>query len=278
MTFVRIIATYYCVTKDVYREAARSDLSIFDINYIIAGFIGQLYVIGFTTAIKVTIDYSKNLKRTKELEKERLKNELTFLKAQLQPHFFFNTLNSLYALVLEKSDKAPEIIIKLSEFMSYVLYSGRKRLVPIHEEVNYIQNYIELERLRFGKDLKIDFTVSDTVNGYKIPPLVLLPFVENAFKHGDTTKTLEPFLEMQISLIKNQMSFCCKNTLKQSNYVDLSDPIGGIGLANSKRRLNLLYPNRHTLNTSVTKEFYIVNLQIPLNSKSTRKGLTKENG
>ncbi len=262
MTLVRIIFTYEFVTTNVFPESEKQGNSIFDFNYILAAFIGEIYVIGFTTAIKITIDYVKNLKRTEALEKQGLKNELSLLKSQLQPHFFFNTLNNLYSLTLEKSDQAPETVVKLSEFMSYVIYQGNKKSVPIIDEIKYIQNYIDLEHLRFGDRVQVDFSLTGTIEGRKIPPLLLLQFIENAFKHGTDYELGSVILYIEINIEDNWLYFKTKN-----NKIDpeiKNTKTNGIGLKNTKRRLGLLYKNKYKLTLNKDKNYFEVNLKIPL--------------
>ena len=263
MTLLRIIVTYELVTTDIYRESDRPGTSIFDFNYVLAGFIGQLYVIGFTTAIKITIDYVRNLKKTKELEKQSLKNELSMLKSQLQPHFFFNTLNNLYALTLEKSNEAPETVIKLSQFMSYVIYQGNHKKVPLTDEITYIQNYIDLERLRFGDRVNVNFTLSGAVEEYKIPPLLLLPFIENSFKHGTYFEFKEVFLNITVCIKEDRLYFKTSNK-KCPNREETTPGTGGIGLRNTKRRLGLLYGEDYRLQIEDSGDTYTVKLNTPL--------------
>ncbi|TYP99737.1 histidine kinase [Tenacibaculum adriaticum] len=265
MTFVRIIFTYEFVTTDVYKESQRSNTSIFDFNYILAAYIGQLYVIGFTTAIKVTIDYVKNLKKTKRLEKQNLESELSMLKAQLQPHFFFNTLNNLYSLILDKSDRAEETVVKLSEFMSYIIYEGNKKEVYLLNEIKYIQNYIDLEQLRFGNRVGVDFLLTGSIESYKIPPLLLLQFIENLFKHGTDYDLGKVNLYISIEVIDSWLTFITKN--KKSgfkNFTKGSKIENGIGLKNTKRRLGLLFDNNYEFRINENEIDYEIVLKIPL--------------
>ncbi len=262
MTLVRIMFTYEFVTTNVFPESQQSKGSIFDLNYIVAAFIGEIYVIGFTTAIKITIDYVKNLRKTEELEKQGLKNELSLLKSQLQPHFFFNTLNNLYSLTLEKSDQAPETVVKLSEFMSYVIYQGNKKKVSLTNEIKYIQNYIDLECLRYGDRVNVEFSISGTILGHTIPPLLLLQFIENAFKHGTDHELGAVTISIEIVVKDSWLHFKTKNR-KKNTY---SDKVKheGIGLKNTRRRLSLLFENQYDLILNDTTTNYTVDLKIPL--------------
>ncbi|MFB9058206.1 sensor histidine kinase [Mariniflexile ostreae] len=265
MTFVRIIFTYEFITTDVFKEAERPGISVFDFNYVLAAYIGQLYVIGFTTAIKITIDYVKNLQKTKDLENQSLENELSMLKSQLQPHFFFNTLNNLYSLTLEKSNKAPETVIKLSELMSYVIYQGSKKEVPLHDEIKYIQNYIDLVLLRFGNRVNVLFSITGVMENHYISPLLLLPFIENSFKHGTDCNLDKLSLYVDIQIFKNKLIFKTRNK-KTNNYIDSNAK--GIGLKNTKRRLGLLFGDDYNLIINNTPHNYTVTLKIPLNGNN----------
>ncbi len=261
MTLVRIIFTYEFVTTDVFPESERSEDSIFDLNYIAAAFIGEIYVIGFTTAIKITIDYVKNLRKTEELEKQGLKNELSLLKSQLQPHFFFNTLNNLYALTLEKSDEAPETVVKLSEFMSYVIYQGNKKRVSLMDEIKYIQNYIDLERLRFGDRVQVEFSITGNIEGQSIPPLLLLQFVENSFKHGTDHELGKVTLSFNLEVKQYWLIFKTEN----KKHRGITEPkTQGIGLKNTIRRLKLLYESNYEFIINENETYYAITLKIPL--------------
>ena len=261
MTFIRIVITYEFVTTDIYKESDLPASSIFDFNYVLAGFIGELYVIGFTTAIKITIDYIRNLQKTKELEKQSLQHELSMLKSQLQPHFFFNTLNNLYALTLEKSNEAPETVIKLSQFMSYVIYQGNKKTVPLSDEIKYIQNYIDLEQLRFGQRVQVDFKVKGSTKNKKIPPLLLLPFIENAFKHGTHFETTPVYVSIDIEIQETTLIFKTANKKNPEKVIDKKS--SGIGLSNTKRRLGLLYGENYDLTIDEDHDIYTITLNVP---------------
>ena len=144
----------------------------------------MFYLTGFTTSIKLIKDWIQNQQLMKEKEKQYLETELNFLKAQIQPHFFFNTLNNLYSLTLKKSDQAPEIVLKLSALMSYMLYESNTPKVSLSKEITYLQNYLDLEKLRFGQRLVVTFEMEGPIEEVNIPPMILILFLENSFKHG----------------------------------------------------------------------------------------------
>ena len=144
----------------------------------------RFYLLGLTTAIHLAKEWIENQKRQSEREKIYLQTELNFLKTQINPHFFFNTLNNLYSLALNRSEQTPDVILKLSHLMSYMLYESNEARVSLEKEVNYLQDYVDLEKLRFGQRLTIRFEIEGNMEGVLIPPMILILFVENCFKHG----------------------------------------------------------------------------------------------
>ena len=199
------------------------------------------------------------------LEKEKLEAELNFLKSQIHPHFLFNTLNNLYALTLKKSVKAPEMVIQLSNLLEYTLYSGKQSEVGLDEELRQLRGYIDLEKLRFGKRLKIITEFTEDVDGKMIAPLLLLPFLENSFKHGASNDLKSPFINLAVNVKNNQLLFSLSNS-----YRSESGKFEGyqerIGLKNVKRRLDLLYPNKHSLEIVQKHDIFDVNLTLELNA------------
>jgi two-component system, LytTR family, sensor kinase len=199
------------------------------------------------------------------LEKEKLEAELKFLKSQIHPHFLFNTLNNLYALTLKKSDKAPEMVIQLSNLLEYTLYSGKETEVQLDEELKQIRGYIDLEKLRFGNRLKTNTEIAGNVDGLLIAPLLLLPFVENSFKHGASNDLKSPFIDLIVNVEENRLIFSIRNSCNgQSDKCE--EYKEGIGLKNVKRRLELLYPGKHSLGIIQKQDVFDVNLKLELSS------------
>jgi sensor histidine kinase YesM len=197
------------------------------------------------------------------LEKEKLEAELKFLKSQIHPHFLFNTLNNLYALTLKKSDKAPEMVIQLSNLLEYTLYSGKETEVGLNEELKQIRGYIDLEKLRFGDRLKITTDIEGNVDRLMIAPLLLLPFVENSFKHGASTDLKTPFIDINVIVKDNLLRFSIRNS--KGNESEKSEGYKeGIGLKNVKRRLELLYPRKHSLEIVEEHDTFSVGLTVEL--------------
>lgn len=265
IVFIRIVVTYELVTTDVYRES-NLDENLFGINYIVAAYIGELYVVGIASSVKLTKDWIVQKNRSNELEKANLETELAFLRSQVQPHFFFNTLNNLYSLTLDKSDRAPDTVLKLSELMSYVVYEAKKRKVSLVKEINHIQNYLDLERLRYGDRLDMVFEITGEIEGIEIAPVLLLPFVENSFKHGVGNQLEAIPIKISIDAKPNQLIFTVENDrLAEGESNDLISPeYHGVGLKNTKRRLEILYPNRYELSIEAVDEKFITILKIPI--------------
>ena len=181
------------------------------------------------------------------------KEELKFLKMQVHPHFLFNTLNTLYGFALKKADETPEMILKLSNLLDYILYQIDKPFVPLSEELNHIEDYISLEKMRFNESLKVDFKTNDVHLDYQIAPMLLIPFVENSFKHGSLIKGILT-ISIEVSMNGNELSFCIKN----SHTPELKET-KGIGLENIKKRLEALYPNQYSLEINqTTNEFEVI--------------------
>lgn len=258
---VRTGLNYLLVTKDIWPEA-ESAQQAFTFNHIVAVTIGELYVIALATALKLAFDWIYEMDRVKKIQELQLTTELEFLKSQIQPHFFFNTLNNLYALALEKSDAAPSVILKLSNIMEYVLYDVKESKVRLFTAINYINNYIDLERLRFGDSVKSNVDITGEIDNISIPPLLFLPFIENCFKHG-VKKNNEVKIEIEFKNIDDTfLEFTVTNTFEDVLNVETKH---GIGNKNVRRRLELLYNTNFTLLTNSSGNTYKVYLKIPIN-------------
>ncbi len=198
--------------------------------------------------------------RLKQTEEEKLKAELSYLKAQINPHFLFNTLNSIYALTVKKSDSAPESITKLSSIMRYSITDAVHDLVALDKELNYINAYVELEKLRLTEKVKLNYTISGNPAGKQIAPLIFVPFIENAFKYGVSTKD-NSVIDIIINIDATNLNLEVKNTKARN------DPKNklGLGIENTKKRLHLIYPGKHTLEIQDHEKEFSVNLKITLN-------------
>jgi sensor histidine kinase YesM len=219
-------------------------------------------VLALGTSIKVTESWYENEKQRKEMQNQKLGAELSLLKSQINPHFFFNTLNSIYSLAIIKSNKTPEAIIKLSEIMRYIIYDTERKVVPLSREVEYIANYIELQRLRLTKDVKVIFKTELGPEDSVIEPLLLLPFVENAFKHGiDIEKGGE--ILVSINQTGNILHLHVENPLVEDE-TNINHGSPGIGMNNTLKRLKLLYQDNFTLTAGPIDKIYSIDLILKL--------------
>jgi sensor histidine kinase YesM len=207
------------------------------------------------------ISFNRKQQRLLKLEEEKKSMELKVLKNQLNPHFLFNTLNNLYALTLKKDDKAPEIIAKLSEILDFVLYRCNDDFVCIKKEINLLENYISLEKLRYNEN-RLDISFSKDINeDSKISPLILLTFVENAFKHGVINETEKAVIRMNLETKRKQIIFSIENTKPQNETARRSEK-SQIGLENVRKQLNLLYPKKHQLEIEENQKMHLVKLTL----------------
>ena len=263
LTFLYLLRTglnYLLVSENIWPEADGIQ-NAFTFNHVVAVILGEIYVIAFASSIKLIFDWIYENNRAESLQAIQLKTELQFLKAQIQPHFFFNTLNNLYALTLEKSKQAPEVVLKLSEIMEYILYDAKELEIKLVKEINYIQNYIDLERLRFGDKIDLQINTQGDIETQNVPPLLFLPFIENCFKHGSIeNNNLNIRIKFQITET-NLLKFSVVNNYNQFTQ---KKKVHGIGNKNVLRRLELLYEDRFTFNSRVEKQQYIVELSIQL--------------
>lgn len=221
-------------------------------------FIAGFFLVS-SSIIKFAVDWFSNERIRRNLESEKKDMELQFLKSQLNPHFLFNSLNNIYSLAYQKSDKTADAILKLSEIMRYMIYESNDSWVSLDKEVEYVQSYVELQKLRFKDGAAVEISINGVIDGQKIVPLILISFVENAFKHGVANDPGDP---IKINIIANQkiLHFSVTNKKNTTN----KDAIGGVGLNNVERRLQLLYPDRYKLNIVNTPTHYTTELMLDL--------------
>ena len=237
------------------------------LNEVIAEFILVLVFLVITTLIKFTSDsialQDANL-RIKEIQREKMSAELRALKAQINPHFFFNTLNSIYSLSLDRSEKTPELILKLSELMRYILYETQDDFISMEKQLDFIKSYIYLQQVRTGEEIKVEMNIEGENTDLKVAPLLFVPFIENAFKHVAKEKNKTSFIRISFDLTQPvRVKFTVKN--KKYNFaVPVDDNKERIGLANVKKQLDLLYPSKHELMISENGDVFEVSLTIYL--------------
>jgi two-component system, LytTR family, sensor kinase len=219
-----------------------------------------LLVYGLSSAIRITNEWFKNDKQKKEMENEKLTSELAFLKSQVNPHFLFNILNNICSLARKKSDDTENALIKLSQIMRYMLYESKDEKVSLEKEVDYLQSYIELQRLRISDKVIIKFSITGSPERLMIEPLLLIPFVENAFKHG-ISYLEESIVNILLIVKEKELTFQVDNSIamKRDAAIQIDS---GIGLKNVRRRLDLLYPGKYTLLVNDNGAVYKIDLNI----------------
>lgn len=218
-----------------------------------------LLILLLSAIYRMSIEWFSLEEKNKRIAEEQLKSELHFLKAQINPHFLFNTLNSLYILALKKSEKAPEAILKLSDIMRHVLSDSLGNSVPLKQEIKYINQYIDLQQLRLTEKVNVVFEVKGDVDSYVIAPLIFITFIENAFQYGVSTR-VNSSISILIEIVDETLHFNVVNNIIRSGSHDGN----GIGIENSKRKLELLYPNAHKLTITNNDSTFEVDLTIQL--------------
>ena len=221
-----------------------------------------LLVFVFSTGLKVINQWLRSEQRNKEIANEKLKAELSFLKAQINPHFLFNTLNNIYALASAQSEHTATAVMKLSSIMRYVLTEARNDMVPLEKEILFTSHYIELQKMRLTDKTIINFEIKGDPIGRQIAPLLLLPFVENAFKYGVSTRELSP-IRIELEINKEWLYFRICNHKHINTSLKVTDNTG-IGISNTRRRLDLYYEDRYQLDIDDKTGEFSVHLKIPV--------------
>lgn len=222
-----------------------------------------IHIAGIAASIKLLKFWYVQRKQTVEAEQQRAVAELKLLKAQLHPHFLFNTLNNLYSHTLEFSPKSPEIVLRLSALLRFMIYESNNHRISLAQEVDLLQNYISLEKLRYGERLELSFSLKGEIEKYQIAPLLLLPFLENAFKHGTSKQIDQCWISFDLSLNGSLLNFKLINSIDPVADKE-SKPGGGIGLSNVMKRLEILYKGKYRLEKQQMKEVFIINLELEL--------------
>jgi two-component system, LytTR family, sensor kinase len=251
-TLVIILAIIFVLIIGKYVDSGRSR------NPFIFPFIISF---AFSSAYRFFLDKMKEDRLIKERETENLKTELTFLRSQISPHFMFNTLNSLVSLARKKSDLMESILIKLSNLIRYMIYESETK-VSLETEMEYLQSYIELQKMRFGDKMEIIFNAKIAQGNFKIEPMILISFVENAFKHG-VTMIHNPKIEININVDNKELHFSVWNR-HNNRQEEVKDKNSGIGVPNIKRRLNLLYGSNHNLVMINNEDWFMATLKLKL--------------
>lgn len=227
----------------------------------VVAFFGGLLLMGMNLGVKLYFRSQEATKAITQIEKHALERQLQYLKYQVNPHFFMNTLNNIHALVDIDPERAKASIVELSKLMRYVLYEGNNKLTSLSREVQFLRNYVQLMSMRYTGNVSISLDVPEVLPDSMLPPLLLVIFVENAFKHGISYRT-KSFVEISLQPHGDRLLFSCRNSRPEIKHDE--NMKGGVGLSNVRRRLDLLFPDDYTLDIKETDDTYTVKLEIPL--------------
>lgn len=255
LLFVVFLFSYYLLKKAL---VVKYPIKIYDSRTLFP----VLFIISMSTLYGFIIFMIRQSRVNQEEQGERLKSELSFLRSQISPHFIFNVLNSIVYLIRSKSPNAERVTIELSELIRYMLYDSENKQVPLEKEIEYLKNYVELQKIRFGEDVSIKMSLEGDFNSKMIEPMLLIPFVENAFKHG-VGFVKKPFIDINITCVGNKFSFKVKNLIGPETSEN-KDSNSGIGLKNVKRRIELLYQDMHNFTINENDGFFETDLKLEL--------------
>ncbi len=258
--YIQLLLTLFLVVKLLFAER-RLFPEMIDVMML---FFNMFFVVFVAIAIKFYKRWNEKDYREQKVQKEKVEAELQMLKTQINPHFLFNTLNSIYVLAMKKSDQTASIVLRLSDILDYILYKIDAPKIPVSSEIQIIENYIELEKIRFTDRIDLSFTSNFTSKDIQIPPMLIIPFVENAFKHGVAKSMEKSWIRIAIEETDGLLSIAVSNSKSQNS---ITSKTGGIGLVNVTKRLNLLYGDSYTLNITENSTRYDVHLSIPLNQQ-----------
>ncbi len=256
VTFAVVLVEVYALVTIFFKPERYNSRTAF-FNFLI-----YLFIFGMSTAYQLIKDKVDSDKREQEKQNEVLKTELSLLRSQVSPHFMFNVLNNMVSLARKQSDLLEPSLIKLSSLMRYMLYEADEEKVSIEKEMDYLQSYIDLQQQRFGKKVQVKVHMHTMDDHYQIEPMLLIPFVENAFKHG-TGMIEDAQIDIDLEAEKNVLHFTVSNKYNPAS-AEIKDKTSGIGLANVKRRLNLLYGKNHQLEITTNDNWFVAALKIQL--------------
>jgi sensor histidine kinase YesM len=248
------------IERMAFGNSSWQERNLFKPQLIVQTVISDLFIILFIILLRFASDWLELVSRRRELEKEKLNAELNFLKAQVNPHFLFNTLNNLYYLATIKSDIAPLIISKLSEVMRYMIHDSNHEKIELAKEIEYMQHYIDLERLRLEEGILLHFEVAGRTS-ILIAPLILITFLENAFKHGVSNSNDQCWIKARLEVDETRLVYRIENSKPKKNGMMVTNE-GGTGLKNVKRRLDLSYPGKYKLDIDDRESSFFVALTV----------------
>ena len=260
ISFICFVHIIFLLWADTIEDSEK--YSLWSIEFFVNDAISVSYTLAITMTLMFFKQWFEKERLTDRLEKLNIETELKFLKSQINPHFLFNSLNSVYALTLSKSDKAPEVVLKLSDILRYILYDGGEKVVELKKEIEYLENYLELEKIRYANRLETKLEIVGEVSGKEIAPMIFLPFIENSFKHGVNANIEKTFVNIHFDINENGLKFEIENNKPAHVVSETPDYQGGIGINNVKKRLNLLYRDKYTLSINEEGETFKVNLFI----------------
>lgn len=250
---------YYTNPFPEYLNFARNEF--FNFTRILGKAASDYVLPGIASAIYIFKRWYREEQKNKKMAEEKIAAELNFLKAQIHPHFLFNTLNNIYTLILLKSDEAADIVLKLAELLDYMIYKSKNKLVPLVNELEIAEGYIELEKMRYSERLKLSYKVTGEADKHQIAPLILLPFIENCFKHGASKDRINPVINIEIDISSALLTLKAVNSIPEKKEQEQAEK-EGIGLSNVKRRLDLIYPGKYELEIKSNTRLFEVELKI----------------
>lgn len=266
LVFSFLFIQYY-ILPAVYPDYKTS----YAVTSILSQAMAALMILPIPIIYRISIFLYQNLHEKLMLQRLQLESELKLkeaqlqlLRHQLQPHFLFNTLNNLYSLAYHKSDQTLDVIKRISDLLNFVIYECNAETIPLVKEVRLFQNYIELEKIRYGNRLTVDFSFDGTISEYRIPPMLLFPFLENSFKHGASVDYKSPWIRVFLSAKDSKLTFRIENSLVNGEKSVLREVQPGVGIENTRRRLDLLYPGGYKLEIEENDKTYKAWLEIPL--------------
>jgi len=256
------------IIGDVFQSYTRNDTAVIFLS-LMAGLRGGVSIAGIAAAIKLMKYWYVKEQRNLQLQKENIAAQLQLLKAQVHPHFLFNTLNNIYSYTQKVSPTGSTLVMGLSDLLRYILHEGNKPLVALDKEFKMIEDYMILEQIRYGDRLDINKEFPSDTNGLTIAPLLLLPFVENCFKHGTSQMLEQAWIRLAIDIDGNTLKMTLINA--KVPVKDENKPVSGLGISNVRKRLELLYPGKHELTIREEEDVFIVKLTVELEKDSAVK-------